>query len=85
MIRARATDGEGRPVIVLGITPENLRRLQNDQAIVVSGESVGLPEFGAVVIMYGTVIELSAVLRGGMDADTVVKLETPLRDDGSPL
>lgn len=52
MIKAAATDKEtGDPVIILGLSAENIRRLQDDQPIRVDLSEMGLT--GQVVIFAG--------------------------------
>jgi len=55
MIRARATSADGRPVILLGLTRENIRRLvELGEPIHVSGESLGLESrIASVNIVFG--------------------------------
>ena len=52
MVKAGANTSDGGRVMVLGITKENVRRLQEGQPIRVRGEEVGVPNV-TIVIMYG--------------------------------
>ena len=58
MIRARADDQDGRPLILLGLSRENVRRLMADQPIKVTGESVGRPDVGSILIFFGETEEV---------------------------
>mgnify|MGYP001615729906 CR=1 FL=1 len=52
MIRFGATGGDGRNIIGLGVTAENIERLRHDKPIFVAGETVGAPGHD-IVIFYG--------------------------------
>ena len=54
MITARATGADGKEIIVLGVTRENLQRLEQGHPIKVSAEKhAGFPPNLVVVIFYG--------------------------------
>ena len=83
MIRARATSADGRPVILLGLERENVRRLvELGQPIHVSGESLGIADrVAAVNIVFGeTAEDIYTAMRvgGAIDDDTIV-LRGPTR------
>jgi hypothetical protein len=79
VIRARATSKDGKPVILLGVTRENIRRLVDmKQPIRVTGESVNTPEVESIGIWFAeTESELLAQLRSAdvVDADTTMHVE----------
>lgn len=53
MIRAKATDPDGKPIIFLGLSRENITRLVAGQPIRVVGDSVGVPSLAAITIVFG--------------------------------
>lgn len=75
MIRFKATRN-GKPSIGLGISRENVRRLQKGQPILVTGESVGMPELDSILIFFGE--SEKAMARGLQEfigPETVVRME----------
>ena len=52
MIRA-LSDTDAGPVVMLGITRENVKRLMDGKPIHVTGESVNCTAFRSIVIFYG--------------------------------
>lgn len=84
MIRARAEDGDGRPVILLGLSDENLRRLGDDQIRVDLAElgfAVGAP----LVLLFGggTEAELADRLLGSVpDPELRRRIAVDLVRDG---
>jgi hypothetical protein len=78
MIRARATSADGRPVIVLGLSDENVKRLTQGQPIRVTGESIGLSSVAAILVFHGgTEQGMEAMLRehGLIGKDTTIHRE----------
>lgn len=66
MIRASATLNDGRRIYILGITAENVRRLQKGQPIKVALEPLGGK--GEVFITFGeTEVEIAADLASVAD------------------
>jgi len=57
MIKALLSTGDGEKVVLLGITPENMVRLMNDEPILVDLAELGLPA-QKVVIVGGATPEL---------------------------
>lgn len=55
MIRALMTTKDGRPMLLLGIEAENVKRLKEGQPIHVNGREDDLPI--DVVIMYGETLQ----------------------------
>jgi len=53
MIRALAHGHGGRPVMILGLTAENVRRLQAGQPIMAKGNEHGMDFPGDVMILHG--------------------------------
>jgi hypothetical protein len=53
VIRATAADSTGRPVVLLGLSDENLRRLAADQPIRVDLAELGFPAGAPVVVLFG--------------------------------
>lgn len=51
MIKAKTTDKDGRPAMILGLTDENWRRLRANQPILFDGAPFGFD--GTVTIMAG--------------------------------
>lgn len=51
MIKMRATGTDGRPIMVFGLTPENLERLREGKDIAFSLNELGLE--GSVLITFG--------------------------------
>lgn len=76
MIRARATSADGRPVILLGLTRENIRRLVDlGQPIHVSGESLGISSrVAAINIVFGETADdiYNALREGGAITDETI-------------
>ena len=67
MVKATGTDGDGRPLTVFGLDPENLRRLQADKPIRVDMATMGRPEMGVILIVFGDTHEAIAKLLGAAD------------------
>lgn len=66
MIRASAPTADGGTLIVLGLTPGNLRRLREGQPIYVDAAELGAPAGVKVAIMFGqTERAIVAELRAG--------------------
>jgi hypothetical protein len=75
MIGARGTDGDGGTLLVLGLLPENLTRLQAGQPIHLRHETHPfIPEGWTVVIASGSVEELAHQLK---QPNTVVRAYGP--------
>lgn len=80
MIKAAGRDGNGRPLLVLGITAENVAKLKQGDPILIRSEQMGrlgLPEL-SLVICYGDtegniIAELEA--QGLTDEDTEKRIE----------
>ena len=75
MIKAKATGDDGKHVIVLGLSKENITRLTTGQPIRVTGESVGVPEIAAILLFAGgTEQGMEAMLRehGLITEDTTI-------------
>jgi len=53
MIKAKATGPDGRHVIVLGLSGENIKRLTAGQPIRVTGDSINTPEIATILIFAG--------------------------------
>lgn len=51
MIRAASTTNDGRPLVLLGLTPQNLQRLQEGEPILVDAAELGLD--GRICITFG--------------------------------
>lgn len=58
MIKAAGTDSEGKPVLLLGLSYANLKRLQADEPIIFDGVPYGYP--GRIMIFAGATEESMA-------------------------
>lgn len=63
MLKARAQHRDGRPLLVLGLSDENLRRLQDDLPILFDAAELGVDAHIAI-IAGGTEQEMIERLRG---------------------
>ena len=71
MIRARATGAKGRPVIILGLSAQNLKRLRKGMPIHVHCDELGFA--GELVIFAGeTEAELAKMFKPFIGPETVV-------------
>lgn len=52
MVKAKFTDGQGHPVVILGLSAGNCQKLQEGQPIVIYMSELGAGE-GRVIIMGG--------------------------------
>jgi hypothetical protein len=52
MVKAGANGADGKRIVILGITEENVRRLRDGKPIHVHGDEVGAPDV-TIFIMYG--------------------------------
>lgn len=78
MIRAKATGADGKHVIVLGLSAENVKRLTAGQPIRVTGASINAPEIASILIFAGgTEQGMEAVLRehGFVTDETIIHRE----------
>lgn len=62
MITGNGRDGNGRPVLVIGLSGENMTRLMADEPIIIDGAAVG---FGDLTV---------ALLGGRTEQDIVARL-----------
>lgn len=73
MIKARMERTSGVPLVVLGITPDNIRELKNGRPIYVNGTEVGIPS--DLAVMFGPTNEAIAdeirQAAGGMKPESI--------------
>jgi hypothetical protein len=83
VIRVHGKAADGRPMIMLGLTRENIRHLVDvGQPILVSGESVGVPDVESVVVWFGEtetdlvdVLKESGLMGAGMELQAEAEKE----------
>lgn len=82
MIIARADTKDGKPLLLFGLSKENITRLMDNQPIRMQPDThPGIPEGWSIMIMYGeTEASIALQLRaaGFMDKNTVVKMDPRL-------
>lgn len=79
MIKARGQAGDGRPVIFLGLSGENMTRLMADEPIRVDLADLGGPPCVVVIVggrTVGAIVEKFAA-HGLIPPGTTYRLETP--------
>jgi hypothetical protein len=81
MIKAKGRRPDGRAFVVLGLSHENLRRLKDDQPIVISGESLHLPDVDSIYIFAG---ETEQSMTRELHAHGIIGAETEVHLFGSP-
>lgn len=63
---------DGRPVLLLGLEEENLDRLRKGQPILRDLTTIGRPDLGEVMIVWGkTAADIEAQLRPGIGPETL--------------
>lgn len=75
MIKARSSDEAGQPIVILGITGENVARMAAGEPVLVNMTELGLPPM-KVILMYGKTerhitaeLELHGLLPPGTASD----------------
>lgn len=53
MIKWAGKDKDGKPIFGFGLSEENIKRLKDDQPIVIKMAEVNRPELGTIYIIYG--------------------------------
>jgi hypothetical protein len=74
MIKFRGSR-DGRPVVGLGLSRDNVERLTHDRPIIVDAADLGEPQWGQIVLFFGeTEKDMQAELRkhGMIGPDTIV-------------
>lgn len=81
MIRASAKGRDGKPLLILGLTDQNIERLKAGQPVHVAAGSVEDGVQVSVVILHGpTEHHLMNTLRGFIGLDTRMRLDPRLGD-----
>jgi len=69
MIKFKAEDGAGRPIVGLGLSEENVKRLKDGQPILVKLSDLGMGDT-VITIFYGkTEVEMEAEVRKHFKVD----------------
>lgn len=70
MVKFKANQADGRPIVGLGLTEENIRRLQSDQPIYIKSEDLGMKGFDIMIFSGKTEKTMEADLRPFMGRNT---------------
>jgi hypothetical protein len=83
MVIANGNSADGRKLLLLGLSAENVKRLLLNQPITLNSTThQGTPEGWTIVIMFGnTELEIHALLKakGVIDAQTEIKIDERLK------
>ena len=71
MIKGAGQTADGRPVLLIGLSNENIRRLKADDPIRFEMAPMGLPDCQVVIIYGPTDEQMEARLQSAMTPETV--------------
>ena len=82
MIRFRATTGDGRTIIGLGLSDRNIELLRKDKVIEIKGETVDLQGLEIMIFWGRTEYEMTEALARHIGPDTVLNRDVLPPDHG---